>query len=50
MSVKRYPKVDTDKLAQKKDKQRRKPKAEDKLPVEPIIIKSPSRRYERPRS
>lgn len=34
----------------KEKRQRRKPPAEDKVPVRPIIIKSLSRRYERPKS
>lgn len=49
MSVKRYQPVDSEKAARAKEKrQRRKPVAEDDTPVEPIVIKSPSRRYETP--
>lgn len=51
MTAKRYPPVDTIKAARAKEKrQRRKPPAEDNNPVRPILTKSPSRRYERPRS
>lgn len=51
MSVKRYIQKDTIKAAQKKDKRRnRTPPAEDDTPVEPVEIKSPSRRYERSKS
>lgn len=50
MTVKRYPPVDTIKAAQKKEKLRRRKPAEDNAPVEPVTIKSPSRRYERPKS
>ena len=46
----RGPKIDSVKAARAKEKRQRKMPAEDKTPVEPIILKSPSRRYERPRS
>jgi hypothetical protein len=48
--MKRYPPVDTIKAARAKEKRQRRKPAEDDTPVEPIEIKSPSRRYERPRS
>lgn len=41
-------KVDSLKAARARDKKRRrKPSAENDTPVEPVEIKSPSRRYER---
>ncbi len=47
MSI-RGPRIDTIKAARAKEKrQRRKPPAEDKTPVEPIITKSHLRRLER---
>lgn len=46
MSV-RAPKIDTIKAARAKEKRQRRKPAEDRTPVAPIIIKSPSRRYER---
>jgi hypothetical protein len=47
MTAKRYPPVDTIKAARAKEKRQRKMPAEDKTPVEPIIIKSHLRRLER---
>jgi len=48
MTVKRYLPQNSEKAARDKEKrQRRKPPAEDKTPVEPIIIKSHLRRLER---
>jgi len=44
----RGPKINSLKAARAKEKRQRKMPAEDKTPVEPVIIKSPSRRYERP--
>ena len=46
MSAKRYPPVDSLKAARAKEK-RRKPLAEDRTTVRPIIIKSHLRRMER---
>jgi len=43
---KRYPPVDSVKAARDKEKRQRRKPAEDDAPVEPVIIKSPSRRYE----
>lgn len=50
MTAKRYPPVDTIKAARAKEKRQRRKPAEDRTRVEPVVIKSPSRRYERPRS
>lgn len=47
MTAKRYPPVDTIKAARAKEKRQRKMPAEDKTPVEPVIIKSHLRRLER---
>jgi hypothetical protein len=46
----RGPKVDSDKAARAKEKRQRRKPAEDGTPVEPPIVKSPSRRYERTKS
>lgn len=46
-TAKRYPPRNSERDARAKEKRQRRKPAEDRAPVEPIIIKSPSRRYER---
>ena len=47
-TAKRYPPRNSERDAHAKEKRQRRKPAEDRAPVEPIIIKSPSRRYETP--
>lgn len=50
MPAKSIRKIDSVKDARDKEKRQRRKPAEDSAPVEPVVIKSPSRRYERPKS